>query len=219
MATVEELTQQVNELTRQLNEQRLATVPAEQRPLYQSQLEMEAERRALQEERSRLNQAAIQIHARELSSKTHLPLEEFTSFTSLAEMDQHAVNKTMEAFSNPELAKLILGGATGQNQENAGTEAGQNQSGAGTEAQTQTDPNNAPAAGASAQPAGAPGNGQGTQHLQPDPTSELLKSEHYGRGSGNLSDYLAQLRNQSPVQQVSFEPTPAAPAPELQPTQ
>lgn len=200
MPTVEELQSQIAELQRQLTEAKLATLPADQRPLYQRQLEFEAERAELAREREQLNQAILKNKAIELANKTHLPVSEFENFKSIAEMNDHAVSKTMEAFSNPELAKLILGQGTGTPGAGEGN----------PQAQAQQDP--APAAGASAEPAGSPGGGSGTQALAADPSAELLKNEHYGKGTGNLDDYLSQLRQQTPVHNIVFggepQPTP-----------
>ncbi len=171
----------------------LESLPADQRPAFQDRMAIEVERDANAKEREQLNSAVRLLRARELAMQTHLPVEEFTKFDSLAEMDKFAMDRVLDSLKNPAVAKIITADP------NAPPEA------------------EVPAAGATAVPAGTEGAAGATQPLTDDPAKELLDDKEHGRGSGDLETFLTQHSRVVAFEEVAVggQAPAAPPAPQI----
>ena len=209
MPTIEELQAQIQSLQRALQEQELARLPADQRPAYQTQLEIKAQHDALAAERAELNKAALALTAKELSMKTGIPVPTFLEPTSIAGMQQLAVEKlsTMKPEELRNFADMQerLSGLLPKTPEEQAAAAAAAAAGGG-------------APGAEKTPAGAvtPGGGSGAGAPAPDKTAEITK-QFEGKGSDALGEWLGRLDSEVPAMPVTFGGAPNGAVPAVQP--
>lgn len=196
MATVEERLAQLEAENQRL---RLQNVDPAQRPAYEAQMQLEAERRALAAEREQLNQAARVIRAHDIAQKTGANPEELLKHDDL---EQAGIDYVAEMLNDPVKAQSYADFLK-------------------RTAALSADPTQAPAPGApgapaasapgapaaSAAPAGAAGASGGTSTPGPDPSQAILEKF---KGTGKLSDYLAALRTSTPATTVVFGGVPQA---------
>jgi hypothetical protein len=184
-------------LTREMNELRISSVPPADRPNYQAQLNMDAEREALAAERAQLNTAARAVHAGELQNKTGIEASEFLKAESLAQMDAMAVDGLSKAFTDPKLRDqmdIIMGNTTTKT---------------GTEGKTKPS-----APGAETTPAGGqqPSEGGG-QTPGENPGAKIAKDL---AGTGDLEEMMRRQQAEVPWETVALGVEPVAvPAPQI----
>lgn len=211
-AQVQQLLQQNRELAlgvesyrQQYQDAQIRAAPPERRAELQAQLERQAAQESLLDTERRLDAFALQLNARKLSLDTGLSEAEIGAHDSIQGQNQFVLGKMQEMLRNPEAVRLLsqrLNGDTAADPTKAGTGA-----------QT-TEPGNA--AGAGAAPVGAPTNGNAAA-VQPSPTETLLADKNYGRGTGNVEEYLAHLRSETPMQDLVFGGEPTGPLPGVTP--
>lgn len=210
-AQIDQLQGELDRQRRTEQEQRLASLPADQRPLYQRQMENEEYARRLQAREAELESAAKKIHARDLAFQIGLPADELLKYNTREEMDNAAREFVQETMRDParlrQLADLQerISGKAPSTQEQKPAEKPAEEPGA---------------PGAERAPAGVGGASGGTAAQSPSAADEVTK-KYAGRGEGDLASWLQDYRNAAPAQAYSFNTqgsgTPEVLAPQSQP--
>lgn len=173
-------------------EQRLQSLPADQRPLYQRQMDLEEQQRGVERERQQLQEAAKGIHAHQLSYQTGMPVEELMKHQSRDAMDEAARTYTYGIMNDPVKLRQL---ADFQDRLNGTGE-----------------PTEPPAPGSERKPAGVQSQSGGTSASNPSAGEEVTK-KYAGRGAGDMAEWLGEYRRASPIMEYGFDgQPPSAPA-------
>jgi len=178
----------IRQLEQELTRLRMQSVPAAERPLYERELRVQEQERAMSAQRQELNQAARIIKAHEISQKTGADPDELLKHD---DMEQAGIDHVAGILSDPAKAQAyvdFLKRAAPQD----GTKT----------PETPTAPN-----GSDQAPAGPGGPSGGTSTPGPDPQVAILEKF---KGTGKLSDYLAAVRQATPATTVVFGGVPQA---------
>lgn len=207
----------VETLRSEMNQLKLQGIPTEQRAAAQRDLDLQAESRRLENTRAELNKAALVVMAQDISNKTGVEVEELRGFATTSEMQDFAINRQVELQREPgyvEAMARLHGYVKAPADPNAPPPPGQ-------------------APGATQPPAGAPAQTAGTQPIGEDVVAKILADPKIGRGTGEVENALAAIRENVGLTEIVFvgadrataepsrtyQPPPPAGEPPQQPAQ
>jgi hypothetical protein len=165
--------QQIESMRLQQQQQHLQALPADQRPLYQQQMDIERRERELAQQTQVINEQAREIHANRLSLRTGVPIEQLMTATTREEMDTMAMDAFQSIAGDPEKLRNMADWVEGL------------RGGAPAE----------PAAPAAvATPAGVDPTTAATGAVGPDPTVAITDA-YKGKGASSVAEWLDQMRS------------------------